>query len=119
MTNTKQRINELCEKYTKPLYTKDFLVSLTYATVYGSYNPTEKKQVIKAYNEFGRFADTKLGVHAPNGLTGVWFDEVKQFVDKGVIDWGWTKKLNGRLVDTDTECDKVWVSDNVKDSIIL
>jgi len=92
MMNT-QKLNDLCDKYTKPLYNKDFLVSITYATIYGSYNPRDKKQVIKAYNEFGKFADSKLGVHAPNGLTGVWFDEVKQFVDKKVIDWGWTRNL--------------------------
>jgi hypothetical protein len=29
----------------------------------------------------------------PNGLNGVWWDEVKQFVEPNIIDWSWTKKL--------------------------
>lgn len=70
---------------------KDFIVVLNYAYKYGRYNPeTNKKQ---AYLEFGKFADEKLSQDAPNGLRGVWWDEVNQFVEPGIIDWSWTKNL--------------------------
>lgn len=71
--------------------TKDFIVALNYASTHGLYNPKKDKK--QAYLEFGSYADEKLGVNAPNGLNGVWWDEVKQFVETGVIDWSWTKKL--------------------------
>ncbi len=75
---------------------KDFIVGINYASRYGLYNPQKDKK--QAYIEFGEIAENKmrenhLGHLIPNGLTGVWWDEVKQFVDKGVIDWSWTKNL--------------------------
>ena len=76
------------------MISKDFIVAMNYSNKHGSYDPKDKSQKIKAYKEFGKFADTKLGIHAPNGLTGVWWDEIKQFVDKGVIDWNWVNNLN-------------------------
>lgn len=73
------------------MITKDFIVAINYASKYGMYNPKKNKR--KAYLEFGQYADEKLGVNAPNGLTGVWWDKVKQFVEPEVINWSWTKKL--------------------------
>jgi len=70
---------------------KDFIIALNYANKYGMYNP--KKDKVKAYKEFGENADKKLGEDAPNGLTGVWWDEVKQFVERNVIDWSFTRRL--------------------------
>jgi hypothetical protein len=72
---------------------KDFIVAINYAAKYGSYTPNNRKQMLKAYKEFGKSADKKLGINAPNGLNGVWCDEVKQFVEPGIIDWSWTKNL--------------------------
>jgi len=76
--------------------TKDFIVALNYATKYGMYNPKDKEMRIKAYIEFGKIAEEKLnknGFPCPNGLTGIWDDQTKQFVEKGIIDWSWTKNL--------------------------
>lgn len=76
--------------------TKDFIVALNYATKYGMYNPKDKEMRIKAYIEFGKLAEEKLkktGLPCPNGLTGIWDDQTKQFVEKGIIDWSWTKNL--------------------------
>ena len=73
--------------------TKDFIVALNYAHDYGYYNPRDKKMVVKAYREFGEHANQQLRDTAPNGLTGVWFDQVKQFVEPGVIDWSFTNSL--------------------------
>jgi hypothetical protein len=73
--------------------TKDFIVTLNYASKYGMFDATNKKQKMKAYKEFGQYADEKLGNNAPNGLNGVWWDEVKQFVEPGVIDWSFINNL--------------------------
>ena len=76
--------------------TKDFIVALNYANKYGSYTPSDKKQKIKAYEEFGKDAEKKLrlqGLNYPDGLCGIWWDEVKQFVEKGVIDWSFVNNL--------------------------
>lgn len=75
---------------------KDFIVSMNYASKYGLYNPKENKK--QAYLEFGKIAEDKMRENKiefmiPNGLNGVWWDEVKQFVEPGIIDWSWTKKL--------------------------
>jgi len=75
---------------------KDFIVGMNYASKYGLYNPKKNKK--QAYIEFGKIAENKMIENKiefmiPNGLNGVWWDEIKQFVDKGVIDWSWTKKL--------------------------
>ena len=70
---------------------KDFIVALSYATKYGMYNPKENKK--QAYLEFGKSVDDKMGANAPNGLNGVWWDEVKQFVEPGVIDWSFVNNL--------------------------
>ncbi len=75
------------------MITKDFIVALNYAFKYGSYTPSNKSQKLQAYNEFGKSADEKLGKNAPNGLSGIWWDEVKQFVDKGVVDWSFINNL--------------------------
>lgn len=71
---------------------------MNYAWKYGSHNPSDKDQQLQAYKEFGKVAEDKMRKNGlekfiPNGLTGVWWDEVKQFVEPGVIDWSWTKKL--------------------------
>jgi len=75
--------------------TKDFIVAMNYAHDYGYYNPRDKQLKLKAYKEFGKYADELLGDEAPNGLTGIWWDEIKQFVEKGVIDWSFVKNLQG------------------------
>ncbi|MBU1092572.1 hypothetical protein KJ836_02805 [Patescibacteria group bacterium] len=75
---------------------KDFIVALNYAYKYGLYNPKNKNMRVKAYIEFGKSAEDKLkkmGLPYPDGLTGIWDDQTKQFVEKGVIDWSWTNKL--------------------------
>jgi hypothetical protein len=74
--------------------TKDFIVALNYAYKYGKYDPQKNKK--EAYLEFGKYAEDSLlktGKPTPNGLNGVWWDEVKQFVEPGIIDWSWTNKL--------------------------
>lgn len=73
------------------MISKDFIVAMNYANKYGLYNPKKNKK--QAYIEFGKIADEKLGKYAPNGLNGVWWAEIGQFVEKDVIDWNWTKKL--------------------------
>ena len=73
------------------IMTKDFIVAINFASKHGAYSP--KKQREQAYKEFGEFADEKLGDKAPNGLTGVWWDEIKQFVEPNIINWSFTKKL--------------------------
>jgi len=75
---------------------KDFIVALNYAYKYGKYDPKKNKK--EAYLEFGKIAEQRLkesgqGHLIHNGLNGVWWDEVKQFVEPGIIDWSWTKKL--------------------------
>ena len=77
---------------------KDFIVTMNFAFKYGYHDPKNKEHRLKAYQEFGKFAEDKLksmGMESkiPNGLNGVWWDEVKQFVEPGIIDWSWTKKL--------------------------
>lgn len=77
---------------------KGFIVSINYAFKYGMHDSQNKEHQLQAYKEFGKYAEDKLrsmGLEdkIPNGLNGVWWDEVKQFVDKGVINWDWTKKL--------------------------
>lgn len=75
---------------------KDFIVALNYANKYGSYDHRDRKMMLKAYSEFGKLAESKLkknGLPCPNGLNGVWCDEIKQFVEPGIIDWSWTKNL--------------------------
>ena len=76
--------------------TKDFIVALNYASKYGSYTPNDRQMRVKAYSEFGKLAEEKLnknGFPCPNGLTGIWDDETKQFVEKGVIDWSFINNL--------------------------
>ena len=75
------------------MVSKDFIVTMNYAWKYGYHDPKNKEHRLQAYKEFGKFADEKLGKDAPNGLNGVWWDEVKQFVEPNIIDWSWTKKL--------------------------
>jgi hypothetical protein len=73
------------------MITKDFIVAINYSYKYGMFDPEKDKK--QAYLEFGKFADQKLGKNAPNGLNGVWWDEVKQFVEPGIIDWSFVNNL--------------------------
>jgi len=82
------------------MLSKDFIVALNYASKYGLYNPKDDEMKVKAYKEFGKIAEDKLretnqAFLIPNGLNGVWWDEVKQFVEKGIINW---EKIEKNLV---------------------